>query len=536
MGRWLVWAAAATLVASSVAVAASDVPRPAGARPAANPSPHASQRTDEPGLVERVQELFSPAARLDSHAEGSDRCGTPLLLELEGRWSTLSPQTQAALSRFPVALQARGLSAAGLPSLGDEPALRLETAHFSVHYSIVGANAVPPTDSDEDGLPDYVEAVATAMEISFQSEVDRLDWTAPPLDGARYDVLLLSAGVDGMVAPYGTTHWDGYAGDNPNSPDLRELHSAYSFIVLNTALTPNQLRVTAAHEFCHAIQLGYNGDVRGWDSRRWLMEATSTWMESEVWPSIHDNVWFLRALFDEPDESAFDEDLWYADWLFLRYISEHWGGPDTLRDIWRNGATMSGDWAVPSLAGVLALRGATFDRVFGGYAIANLMLAPCDVTPGPYCYRDALLYREMMGSPRIEGRVVLTPPSGLFLPPDGVRPLGADYLQLLPSVGWMKIGVYGQDPRATYSGSLVAVRGTELQAWPLRVNPGTGAPEVALQTGGYDALYLVITNLSTSGQLESARYGVAYFAGDSALPTPTRAPADKRAYLPLVSR
>ena len=37
------------------------------------------------------------------------------------------------------------------------------------------------------------------------------------------------------------------------------------------------LRVTAAHEFFHAVQFAYD-----YDEDPWLMEATATWMEERV--------------------------------------------------------------------------------------------------------------------------------------------------------------------------------------------------------------------------------------------------------------
>ena len=55
----------------------------------------------------------------------------------------------------------------------------------------------------------------------------------------------------------------------------------------------NSLRVTAAHEFFHAIQFAYdvNEDI-------WFMEGTATWVEDEVYDSINDNYQFLAV---QPD-------------------------------------------------------------------------------------------------------------------------------------------------------------------------------------------------------------------------------------------
>ena len=55
----------------------------------------------------------------------------------------------------------------------------------------------------------------------------------------------------------------------------------------------NSLKVTAAHEFFHAIQFAY--DV---DEDLWFMEGSATWVEDEVYDSINDNYQFLAV---QPD-------------------------------------------------------------------------------------------------------------------------------------------------------------------------------------------------------------------------------------------
>ena len=55
--------------------------------------------------------------------------------------------------------------------------------------------------------------------------------------------------------------------------------------------TPDEaLRVTAAHEFFHAVQFGYDAYEDGW-----FMEGTAVWMEDEVYDGIDDNHQYLQA-------------------------------------------------------------------------------------------------------------------------------------------------------------------------------------------------------------------------------------------------
>ena len=55
--------------------------------------------------------------------------------------------------------------------------------------------------------------------------------------------------------------------------------------------TPEEnLQVTAAHEYFHAVQFGYDVAEDGW-----VMEATATWAEDELYDGVNDNVQYLRS-------------------------------------------------------------------------------------------------------------------------------------------------------------------------------------------------------------------------------------------------
>ena len=50
------------------------------------------------------------------------------------------------------------------------------------------------------------------------------------------------------------------------------------------------LKVTAAHEFFHAVQFAFD-----WLEDLWLMEGTAAWIEDEVYDSVNDNIQYLRT-------------------------------------------------------------------------------------------------------------------------------------------------------------------------------------------------------------------------------------------------
>jgi hypothetical protein len=124
------------------------------------------------------------------------------------------------------------------------------------------------------------------------------------------------------------------------------------------------LRVTVAHEFFHALQMGYV-PVRELEGDSWLFEGSAVWMEDEVFDSLNAN----RALLQDspipapelpldsfPD--AFDgEEVEFGAWLFFRFLSEFYGDRDVVREAWRHVATRRGRIRDAGTAVDRALRG-----------------------------------------------------------------------------------------------------------------------------------------------------------------------------------
>src|SRR5689334_12745535 len=59
----------------------------------------------------------------------------------------------------------------GRPDLPDEQTTGTE--HLLIHYTFEGDDAADSTDADSNGTADYVEAMAAALEFSWQKEVER---------------------------------------------------------------------------------------------------------------------------------------------------------------------------------------------------------------------------------------------------------------------------------------------------------------------------------------------------------------------------
>jgi hypothetical protein len=214
----------------------------------------------------------------------------------------------------------------------------------------------------------------TVMNHVWRYEVGTLGYRPPPSDGrrggdGRYDVYLkelFSQGLYGLSVP-----------ERPSRSHAR-VYSGY--LVLDNDFARRQFgndpiktaRVTAAHEFFHAIQFGY--DVA---EDHWLMESTATWMEEQFADGSNDNRQYLsagqlahpNAPLDTFTASGFQQ---YGNWPFFEYLSERLGR-GIVRSVWNQAAQAPGGHQFSAHAVRNAVRShGGLTALFAGYAAGNL--------------------------------------------------------------------------------------------------------------------------------------------------------------------
>jgi hypothetical protein len=225
-----------------------------------------------------------------------------------------------------------------------------------------------------DGVPDWVETTAAVFEHVWQVEVDDMGYRAP-----RSDRLSRHNGGDGLLDVYladlGAHRLYGTCtSDDPARRFRRDL-SAYCVVDDDFSRTQfhaapiDSLRVTAAHEFFHAVQAAYD-----WAEDGWLMEGTAAWMEDEVYDSINDNLQYLwGSAFTHPQLPLDFGD--YQPWVFFRFMSEHLGkgrteAPEVVREIWRRADASRGarnDYSLQAVTRVAAAHHTPFRRLFAAF-------------------------------------------------------------------------------------------------------------------------------------------------------------------------
>ncbi|GHJ59850.1 hypothetical protein NOK12_23680 [Nocardioides sp. OK12] len=132
------------------------------------------------------------------------------------------------------------------------------------------------------------------------------------------------------------------------------------------------LRVTAAHEFFHAIQFNY--DYR---EDRWLLESTATWVEERFADDVNDNRQYLPVgqvrVPDEPlDIFSTTFGRHYGNWAWWEFLTQKYGGV-IVRSVWKQAGQFKAagrDYSTRALTKVLAGKGG-FSRNYARFAAVN---------------------------------------------------------------------------------------------------------------------------------------------------------------------
>ncbi len=312
------------------------------------------------------------------------KCAFREQLVLQTHLSQLSPDLQKMAATF-------------LPRPSRQYQMVSPSGHFTLHYDLSGLHAVPPEDQSGNGIPDFIDSAAVILDHVWQVEIEQLGFRPPPdADGnpvQSYPVYFSS------MSYYGLTNFDvnediaALPGNNYVS--YLELHN--DFEVSNFATKGLEaLKVTAAHEFHHAIQLGYqfrwtfqNGLINYPDL--FFLEMSSTFMEDYVYDAVNDYVQYVNRLIPVLESKAFnavDGNSEYANGLFLHLLTQKFG-IEIFRKIWENLVTYP---ALSAIDYTLQDYGSSFAQCFSEYG-SWFYFTGQNSRQGQY-FRDASLFTQ----------------------------------------------------------------------------------------------------------------------------------------------
>ena len=291
------------------------------------------------GLYAQVPPIFTPGTELhdvycracahfypdELPLESSFRhdkaiCGTSAIVGLASKWNQLPV---AAKESFAFLLQRPVLNESILSPSG----------HFRIHFSRTGIHAVDPVDVDRNGTPDYVDESTRVFDEVWALIIDQLGYAAPPSDGDNiYDVYILNLA---RQSAYGFTY--PIAFPELITPSYMEIDNNFTDNIYFTRGLDG-LRVTAAHEFFHAVQFAYYADF----GASWWQELTATWMEDVAYPNVNDFYQYISCqrnfscIYDDPEASLdqFSSGLHpFGGAVFAHHVEQVYG-IDAIKNVW----------------------------------------------------------------------------------------------------------------------------------------------------------------------------------------------------------
>jgi len=409
--------------------------------------------TLEESLIYQVARLKSDPILPDRYKSSEPmKCGTPVLKALMENYHKLSPSGKEILSEMGVKFDG-AFPTLSRPDLDEE----YDSGIFRFHYTLSGDDAVDP---------DYIDMVDNVFTEVYEMEIATYGFVEPPSDSwypnyvdnggnGLYDIYIhkLSPGYYGWVMPEAYASYN--SGDNENTEIIEhnaftsymEIRNNYDGFPTNTEI--ENIQVTAAHEFFHAIQLGYDG----WE-KTWLLESTAVWMEDEVYDDVNDYYQYLQIWFNEPhialDYSPYhnydpnynpefdtggSEYHWYGSCIFFRYISEHIGDYSLIRNIFENSILYNSndaDYTITTIDEILSKHGPDFKETLQKMAVANQVLSS-DPIVGEYSYEEAEDYKASGVELNIEASISIPDSPYVYISDDNLMRYASHYLQINPS-------------------------------------------------------------------------------------------------------
>lgn len=385
---------AAVLLAPGAQAAVRPAPATVGGGDGLSLALRSGRITEAQYALERARALFDRNAvtrrfgRLDSSVPGE---ATLVLRDLALRLDDLGPADRLRAERLllrPNVARPNDPGSDGRAFYDRSALPTLETSCGKVCVSWVekGRDAPALADGDGNGRPDYIDTVVETMNVVWSTEITAMGYRPPKSDATSTDAYPSTPRLDIYILDLiGRTEGIlGYcATDDPNvdDPGYKGLDaSAYCVFdddyAEDGADALQLLRATAAHEFFHAVQFAYNAAAD-----HWLLEATATWMEDEVFDDANDNyryLWTSQVVYPgiPLDLSSWGDALGgfkYGAYTFFQLLSES-EGPAIVREVIKGGDGVPGkpgNHSLIALSAALAASGVDLAGFVNAYAVAN---------------------------------------------------------------------------------------------------------------------------------------------------------------------
>ena len=191
------------------------------------------------------------------------------------------------------------------------------SGHFYIHFDITVSAAPDLTDSDSNGVPDYIDEVGIIADSAHHVLVDIMKWKEEPFDGeGGYDIYIMSysSGVYGYSTP------DDPSFNSDGQTSYLKIDNDYlGFNSIFNLSSSKIMQISVAHEYFHALQWGYRKNTSG---SKYFFEMTSMWFEDILIPDGNDYLdGWTDDLLDNPTADFDNTGDGYELALFGHYLS-----------------------------------------------------------------------------------------------------------------------------------------------------------------------------------------------------------------------
>ncbi|MFZ1728842.1 MAG: T9SS type A sorting domain-containing protein [Bacteroidota bacterium] len=390
-------------------------------------------------FVDYLRQYRDPASLtvapgVDGRAQ-SGKCGFAVISEAARRLENAGPAIAADILALlqPQARQTSIVSPSG---------------KFRIYYDTSGIDEAAMLTGDSIRMPNsahqYAQTVALVFDSVYQAEVTDIGFDPPPFEETltKYEIFL----KDFRGSLYGQTMFNLPL---PSSGTVRPTYASHmeidnDFLGYETRGL-NGLRVTAAHEFHHMVQLGSYGL---WMNDRWMHEMSSTYFEEAVYPQVNDYIQYIRTFMRFTSRAMW---VWGADGyelvLWPIFLDQKYDRT-IIRDIWVGMRQLE---PMTSMRDAIQARGGDMSADLCSWANANFFTGYRSSQISPQVYGDApsLARAQMFANMQLVGESAQTNGS--------LQPTGAAYIRVFRGIDTVSFVVANTSVSAAIARSPVGV-------------------------------------------------------------------------------
>ena len=251
------------------------------------------------------------------------------------------------------------------------------SAHFCVHWTATGQDASNASYATQmrDILENEVYPCENGSAPAACAGNPGLGWRDPPPDyglGGSDQVDVYIEDLYDTEHVYGYTALDPGQAQDPTVPHFAYMvmdndYSRYGGGSTGGATGVDAERVTAAHEYNHVLQNGYD-----YLEDPWMFEATAVYMEDKVYPDINDYLNYVNAWVAHTDEplTVFSSDLKPYGSAVWNHWLDHRYGSGAVRAAWEDSIAASNFAPAAYSDSIAAAGGGGFADEFDQFAAA----------------------------------------------------------------------------------------------------------------------------------------------------------------------